>query len=65
VGEESGELTAMLLRIAQLYDDEVKRALQRLVSMMVPAITIALGLLVAGIVATMLSAILSTYDLAL
>jgi general secretion pathway protein F len=43
----------------------VKRALQRLVSMMVPAITIALGLLVAGIVATMLSAILSTYDLAL
>ena len=65
VGEESGELTAMLLRIAQLYDEEVKRALQRLVSMMVPAITIALGLLVAGIVATMLSAILSTYDLAL
>ena len=65
VGEESGELTAMLLRIAQLYDEEVKRTLQRLVSMMVPAITIGLGLLVAGIVATMLSAILSTYDLAL
>ena len=65
VGEESGELTAMLLRIAEIYDEEVKRALQRLVSMMVPAITIALGLLVAAIVATMLSAILGTYDLAL
>lgn len=65
VGEESGELTAMLLRIAELYDDEVKRALQRLVAILVPAITIALGLLVAAIVATMLSAILGTYDLTL
>jgi general secretion pathway protein F len=65
VGEESGELTAMLLRIAELYDDEVRRALQRLVAILVPAITIALGLLVAAIVATMLSAILGTYDLTL
>ncbi len=65
VGEESGELTAMLLRVAELYDDEVKRALQRLVAMLVPAITIALGLLVAAIVATMLSAILGAYDLTL
>jgi hypothetical protein len=31
--------------------------------MLVPAITIGLGLMVAGIVATMLSAILGTYDL--
>ena len=63
VGEESGELTPMLLRIADIYDEEVKRSLQRLVSMLVPAITILLGLLVAGIVATMLSAILGAYDL--
>ena len=63
VGEESGELTAMLLRIADIFDEDVKRSLQRLVSMLVPAITILLGLLVAGIVATMLNAILSAYDL--
>jgi general secretion pathway protein F len=63
VGEESGELTAMLLRIADIYDEEVKRSLQRLVSMLVPGITILLGLLVAGIVATMLNAILGAYDL--
>ncbi|HXV22661.1 MAG TPA: type II secretion system F family protein [Alphaproteobacteria bacterium] len=65
VGEESGELGPMLLRIADIYDEEVKRSLQRLVSMLVPAITIALGLLVAGIVATMLNAILGAYDLTL
>jgi general secretion pathway protein F len=63
VGEESGELSAMLLRVSQIYDEEVKRSLQRLISMLVPAITIGLGLMVAGIVATMLSAILGTYDL--
>ncbi len=53
----------MLLRIADIYDEEVKRSLQRLVSMLVPGITILLGLLVAGIVATMLNAILGAYDL--
>jgi general secretion pathway protein F len=63
VGEESGELSPMLLRVAEIYDEEVRRALQRLVSMLVPAITIGLGLLVAAVVATMLTAILSTYDL--
>jgi general secretion pathway protein F len=63
VGEESGELSPMLLRISQIYDEEVKRSLQRLISMLVPAITIGLGLMVAGIVATMLSAILGAYDL--
>jgi general secretion pathway protein F len=63
VGEESGELSAMLLRVSDIYDEEVKRSLQRLVSMLVPAITIGLGLLVAAIVATMLTAILGTYDL--
>jgi general secretion pathway protein F len=63
VGEESGELSPMLLRVSEIYDEEVKRSLQRLVSMLVPAITIGLGLLVAAIVATMLNAILGTYDL--
>jgi general secretion pathway protein F len=63
VGEESGELSPMLLRVAEIYDEEVRRALQRLVPMLVPAITIGLGLLVAAVVATMLTAILSTYDL--
>ncbi|MDF2763984.1 MAG: Type secretion system domain protein [Rhodospirillales bacterium] len=63
VGEESGELSQMLLRVSEIYDEEVKRSLQRMVSMLVPAITIGLGLLVAAIVATMLTAILGTYDL--
>ncbi len=65
VGEESGQLDTMLLRVADIYDEEVKRTLQRLLSLLVPAVTIGLGLLVAAIVGSMLSAILSTYDLSL
>jgi general secretion pathway protein F len=64
VGEESGQLETMLLRVADLYDEEVKRTLQRLMALLVPAVTIGLGLLVAGIIAAMLSAILGSYDLA-
>jgi general secretion pathway protein F len=63
VGEESGQLEAMLLRVADIYDEQVKRTLQRLLSLLVPVVTIGLGLLVAGIIASMLTAILSTYDL--
>ena len=63
VGEESGQLEAMLLRVADIYDDEIKRTIERLLALMVPAITIALGMLVAFIVGSMLTAILSSYDL--
>lgn len=63
VGEESGQLEAMLLRVADIYDVQVRRTLDRLLSLLVPVVTIGLGLLVAGIIAAMLTAILGTYDL--
>jgi general secretion pathway protein F len=60
VGEESGQLEAMLLRIANIYDDEVKQTIQRLLALLVPAITVFLGVVVGSVVATVLSAILSS-----
>ena len=65
VGEESGQLEQMLLRVADIYDEEVKRTIQRLLGLLVPAITIGLGVMVAFIVGSMLAAIMSTYDLPL
>lgn len=65
VGEESGQLDTMLMRVADIYDDEVKRALERLMALLVPALTIGLGILVAVIILSMLSAILSVYDLSI
>ena len=63
VGEESGALEDMLLRVADIYDDEVQRSLQRLLSLLAPLITIILGVVIAVIIGSMVAAILSAYDL--
>lgn len=63
VGEESGALDDMLLRVADIYDQEVQRSLQRMLSLLAPTITIVLGVVIAVIIGSMVSAILSAYDL--
>ncbi len=63
VGEESGQLPAMLLQVAEIFDEEVQRTLERLLALLVPLVTIVLGLIVAAIIAAMLLAILSTYNM--
>ena len=63
VGEESGQLEDMLIKVADIYDREVQLALDRTLALLVPVLTIALGVLVAGIIMAILSAILSVYEL--
>lgn len=63
VGEESGSLEAMLIKVADIYDQEVERATQRLLAVLVPALTVLLGLVIAAIIGSVLSAMLSVYDL--
>ena len=63
VGEETGRLDEMLLRTADIYDDEVQRTIQRMLSLLVPLVTIALGILIAAIIGSMMAAILSAYEL--
>ena len=62
VGDESGQLEQMLLRVADIYDDEVTRTIQRILSLLVPVITIALGILIAIIIASIVMAMLSAYE---
>jgi general secretion pathway protein F len=64
LGEETGRLGEMALRVAEIHDDQVQRTVQRLVALMVPVITIIMGLVVAGIVGSLLVAMLSLNDLA-
>jgi general secretion pathway protein F len=63
VGEEGGQLEDMLLRVASIYDEETRQTLQRMLALLVPMITILLGLVVAAVISSMLTAILSAYDL--
>ena len=65
VGEETGALEDMLLKAAEICEEEVRRAVERLLAVLTPALTIALALLVAGILSAIMSAMLSTYELPL
>jgi general secretion pathway protein F len=64
LGEETGRLGEMALRAAAIHEDQVQESMQRLVSLLIPVITIVMGLLVAGIVSSLVLAMLSLNDLA-
>jgi general secretion pathway protein F len=64
VGEETGALQDMLLKQAELYEREVRHAVDRLLALMVPLMTVVMGMIVAGLIASILLAILSINDLA-
>lgn len=65
VGEETARLAEILAKVADIYDWEMRRSLDRLMGFLVPGITIFMGIVVAGVVASILSALFSIYDVAL
>lgn len=54
VGEESGELGAMLLKVADTFDAETQRAIQRALAALVPFITVLMALLVGVVIMAVL-----------
>lgn len=64
LGEETAQLGPMALRAAEIHEEKTRIGVQRLVSLLVPGITIVMGLAVAGIVSSLLTAMLSLDDLA-
>jgi len=59
VGEEAGALDTLLLKVADTFDIEAKRAIDRLLAALVPALTIVMTVLVAIIMAAILLPLLS------
>jgi len=59
LGEQTGKLDSMLLELAAIYDREVRVATKRLVSLVEPAVILAMGLIVGTIVISTLLAIVS------
>ncbi|MEW5936173.1 MAG: type II secretion system F family protein, partial [Bacillota bacterium] len=49
VGEESGTLDEMFLRVAEAFETEAERLTQRMTALVEPAVIILLGVLVGGI----------------
>jgi general secretion pathway protein F len=65
IGEETGKLESMLLRQADRDAERLKQSVDRLLALLVPALTIGLGLMVAALIASILVALLSVNDLAM
>ncbi|TAN70869.1 MAG: type II secretion system F family protein [Methylobacter sp.] len=64
MGEETGRLEEMLLRVATIYDKQLRVAIARMLALLEPALIITLGVMIAGIIVSILLAILSVNDLA-
>jgi len=63
VGEETGQLDTMLLKVATTYEKSLREALKRFLSMLEPLMILTMGLIIGFIVVSMLMAIFSITDL--
>jgi general secretion pathway protein F len=62
VGEETGNLDQMLLKVADNFDADVEQRMKRLVTMVEPVLILLMGAVIGVIVISMLTAILSVND---
>ncbi|BBB26754.1 type II secretion system F family protein [Amphritea japonica] len=65
VGEETGELPSMLLKIADIYDRQIETQTQKLLHILEPVLILSLGLIIAVLILSLLSAIIGINDIAL
>ena len=63
VGEETGQLDTMLLKVAATYEKGLRDSVKRFMSLLEPAIILAMGIIIAFIVVSMLMAVFSILDL--
>ncbi|WP_047711286.1 type II secretion system inner membrane protein GspF [Pseudomonas lactis] len=59
VGEQAGELDSMLLKVADIFDVEAKRAIERLLAALVPTLTVVMAVLVAVIMLAIMLPLMS------
>jgi type II secretion system protein F len=65
VGEETGRLEEMLLKVADTFETDVRIELKRVIGLLEPSIILLMGILVAFIVVAMLMAIFSINEIPL
>jgi len=64
LGEETAQLGGMSLRAADIHEEQSRIGIQRLTALLVPVLILTMGVAVAGIVSSLLLAMLSLNDLA-
>lgn len=63
VGEETGQLEPILLKVAAIYDDEVSGAVKRFLALLEPVLILGLGVVIAGIIVSIMVGIMSVNEL--
>jgi general secretion pathway protein F len=63
VGEETGRLDEMLIKVAETYEINVQTTVKRFVSLLEPLIILVMGVVVGFIVVSMLLAIFSINEI--
>jgi general secretion pathway protein F len=63
VGEETGQLDAMLLQLGDIYEKDVRTSVRSLTSVFEPAIILVMGVIVGSVVLSMLMAIFSINEI--
>lgn len=62
IGEETGELDKMLMKVADFYEDEVEQAVKALTSMLEPIMIVLLGGMVGSILLSMYLPMFAVFD---
>jgi type IV pilus assembly protein PilC len=62
IGEETGEMDAMLSKVADFYEDEVSSAVKTLTSMIEPIMIVLVGLIVGSILLAMYLPMFSVFE---
>ena len=63
VGEESGRLEEILQQVAQVYERETRTTIQRALALLEPVLILVLGVVIAGVIISILMAILGINQL--
>ncbi len=63
VGEETGKLDVMLMKVADTYDKEVRNTIDRLLAIFTPVITMLMAVMIGTIVMSVLMAIMGINEL--
>jgi general secretion pathway protein F len=65
VGEETGKLDLMFARMADIYEEETRASIKRFTAIFEPIVILVMGIIVGGLVLSMLIAISSINDVAI
>jgi general secretion pathway protein F len=65
IGEEASHLDSMLRHLGQLLDKSRRQTVRRLMTLLTPTITVIVGVLVGGLILSVMQAILSVNELAI